>query len=669
MDISTRLRFNAPLAAILLVGVAVRFWGISFGLPYTAAPDEPTHFLIGLRIFKNGDLHPHWLNYPSLMFYLNALALIPYYFVNKAFGIFQSPADIPYPEIVTMGVGYLQAPSEFLLSRGLSALLGAASIYLVYRVAQDLIPIPLAPFPLSQRNAGRGGRGLGVRGEVALLAALFLAISPAHVNLSHLIRPDVYAVFFALVTFFFAQRILRDPRPHNYFLAAVGAGLSISSKYNMPLIVIPIAAAHFIHFGMEGWRRKEIYLAALVSGVTFFATSPYVLLDFPLFQAGFGFEVYSQGIGGHAGTEGNTFRWYLNFLATSEGAIALAALAQAVRILWTRTKEGLFLLAFPLTYFLFINQFIVRNDRTILPMLPFVHLLAAIFLVDLAAWIANRARLPRRAALAVSLALAALMAFVPATQTLAANTRLMQADARDSARVWLVANLPAGTRIATEAYTPYLDTRQYVLYGIDALVDREPDWYAEQGFEYLVASSGMYGRFYAEPERYAEWIDQYDQIFDRYPGIKRFSENGYEIRVFKTGVVLPSRRVAARFGDYGDIIELIGYEPSAPNAGKPIQVKLYWRPLRAAPEPLELETRLFGQTDDEIAKARMDLFQGKGWQNGLFVVEWTIPLPADAPRGPYRLQLNVIQTRFAYSVPAQSWAGERIDPLVFGLGD
>ncbi|MBI3741864.1 MAG: glycosyltransferase family 39 protein, partial [Chloroflexi bacterium] len=302
-------RINFFLLAILALGAVLRLWGIDFGLPYTLAPDEPTHFTIALRIFKTGNLNPGWLNYPSLMFYLNALALVPYFLIQHARGIWQTPADIPNPEIVTMGVGQLAAPSEFLLSRGLTALFGVASIFLIYKIGCEF------------------GKGK----SVGLIAALMLAVSPASVYNSHLIRPDTMAVFFALVSFFFAQKILDDPRPRNYVWAGIGAGLATACKYNMPLIGAAILAAHFLKFGRAGWRRKEIYFAIGAGALTLFAASPYILLDLPRFVHDFGFEIYAQGAG-HAGFEGNTIPWYLNFLITTEGLIAIAALIQAARI-------------------------------------------------------------------------------------------------------------------------------------------------------------------------------------------------------------------------------------------------------------------------------------------------------------------------------------------------
>jgi hypothetical protein len=129
MTLFTRLaKINWLLVAILTAGLVVRLWGVDYGLPYTYGPDEPTYVTITLQILKTGDLNPHWWYYPSLMFYLNAGAFLLYFLFGRIFGFvpFASPADFPFPEIVTMGVGRLAMPAEFLIARGMTALFSAA---------------------------------------------------------------------------------------------------------------------------------------------------------------------------------------------------------------------------------------------------------------------------------------------------------------------------------------------------------------------------------------------------------------------------------------------------------------------------------------------------------------------------------------------------------------
>ena len=627
------------LAAVFLLGVALRVWGINFGLPYTAAPDEPTHFKIALHIFQTGDLNPGWLNYPTLTFYINALALIPFYLVGKAMGVFALPADVPVPEVVTMGVGLLRVPAEFLYGRLITAAFGVASLALIYLL----------------------GRRLCANNWGGVLAALLLAVSPAAVYSSHLIRPDTYVVFFVLLSVILALRIVDDPRLSNYIWAGIAAGLAVSCKYNVPLIVVPIIAAHFLRYGVAGFKRKEIYLAGIASVLAFLMTTPYMGLDFPLFWRGFGYEIFAQAEG-HAGSEGNTVPWYVSFVWQTEGILAIAAVVQAIRLVRARSHLGLTFLTFPVAYYVFINLFTVRNDRTVLPFLPFLHVLAVMFVVGLYDWMAQRVR--RETAVSGALAVCALIVFSPLRTSIVSDVRLTQIDSRDTAREWIAANLPSGTRLAQEAYTPYVDTRRYVVQGLDAIVDRSPEWYVQNGFEYLVFSQGMYGRFFAEPDRYGIWVDRYNQVFNRFPEFKVFNDNNYEIRIYKTNVTLPIHRVAARFGDYGELVELIGYDDVQWTPGNSLRTRLFWRTLGSKPEPLEVELRLLGQADQEIAVARSDLFQGMGWRTGMFDGIFTMPVPVDVPPGVYRVQINVIWTRFAYSLPAMDWAEQRIDPVI-----
>lgn len=638
-------RSDWVLVAVLLLGLVLRFWGIGFGLPYTVAPDEPTHFDIGLHIFETGDLNPHWLNYPSLMFYINALALVPFYLIGRLTGAFATPADIPAPEIVTMGVGRLALPSEFLLSRSITAIFGLGCVLLVYLIGQNL----------SDHK------------WVARIAALFLAISPAAVYNSHLIRPDTLAVFFALVSLWWAMRILDSDSIWNYIGAGLAAGFAVSSKYNMAPIVLPLVAAHLLRHGALGLKRKELVLGLVASAVGFLATTPYSVLDYPTFVQQFTGAVSNQ-VTGHAGTEGSTVSWYLSFLWTNEGILAIAGAIQGARLAVSRSKRGLVLLSFPLVYYGFINLFIVRNDRTILPVLPFFHLLAAMFVVDLFGWITQTVRLKSRVAFVPMAAVIALMIAWPLQTALASDQLLLATDGRDAARDWLNANLPPGSRVAEESYTPYLDTRRFVVQGVTAMIDHPIDWYVQNGFEYLVFSQGMYARFYERPDLYGPWIDEYNRFFDHFAQVKSFDENGYEIRVYRTDSVLPSHRVAARYGDKGEIVELVGYDDAVQNwiPGAPLAVKLFWRTLADKSEPLAVNLKLFDKDERQVASTGGDLFQGRGWPEGIFTTDWTIPAPVEAAPGTYHLEVHVVQTRFDYDTPAKVWAGDDFGKVALG---
>jgi 4-amino-4-deoxy-L-arabinose transferase-like glycosyltransferase len=651
----TRLNYlvqtNWLLGAIVALGLGLRLWGINFGLPYTYASDEPNYLITTLRILKTGDLNPHWWLYPSLMFYVNAIALLVYFVFGRVAGQFVTLNDLPPPEIVGMGVGRLADPAMFLVTRGTIALFSAAAMVLVYLITRRLHP----------------------NKWTALLATLLLAISPTVVDHSHRIGPDIVALFFLLVSAYFAIRIVDEPTTLNYVGAGIGAGLAIGSKYNAGLVLCALITAHCLRFGWTSWRRREIYLAALATIIGFFIATPFFVFDFANFWEGVRWQAFSYSTEGHAGQEGDALRWYVTYLLTTEGGLVLLAVLCATLFLYARSPKRWTLISFPLLYFLFVSQLLIRNARTIMLIIPFLDILAAILLIGAAEWSIRVRRVRPYLAASGALLVFAFIAILPLQMTFAANIRLTQLDGRETARRWLEEHLAPGTRVAVESYSPYLDTKRFVVMGIDAIPDRTPDWYIENGFEYLIFSQGMYGRFFAEPQRYQDMIIRYTDAWTRFPQVARFDDNGFEIRVHKTNATLPSHRVAARFGDYGELIELVGYDTTTPRVqpGESLHVRLFWRALKPANERLELLLHLLSQDDREIAIGRHDLFQrnhtGWVWPEGIFATEWTIPIPLDTEPGLYRLRVGVIRTRFAYTLPARTWAGELIPEVSLGM--
>src|SRR5262245_66400083 len=72
---TSRLRAAIPLAGILLLGAALRFQALDFGLAYPhARPDEETAVGHAVAILA-GDPNPHFFNWPSLTLYAFAAAL------------------------------------------------------------------------------------------------------------------------------------------------------------------------------------------------------------------------------------------------------------------------------------------------------------------------------------------------------------------------------------------------------------------------------------------------------------------------------------------------------------------------------------------------------------------------------------------------------------------
>lgn len=637
-------KFNWALIAILFLGLTLRLWAIGFGLPYIFHPDEGVPVNIALQILKTGDFNPHFYNWPSLLFYLNALLYFGYFLFGRLTGAFTSTSDLPYPDIQTLAVGRTTLPAEFLLSRGLTAVFGTLAILWVYLICRQL-------------SANR---------VTGLLAALLLAVDSVDVRNSQIIRPDTFLVFFSLWAAFFALKILDEPRLRNHILFGIGAGLAVSSKYNAALILIPFLVAHWVANKTRLFYEKGVYLGILISAAVFLLTTPFALFDSQRFFQNGLFEVAAHYSIGHPGAEGNSFLWYIGFLWTNLGIIFALAIVEIALALFSSSPKRIVLISFPLIYFAFISLYDVHFDSTVLPIIPFLIILSALFAERVYNALLNHWRTRNELSTALLGVIVVVMIVPPLTGTIVSNVRLLEPDGREHARQWVESNLPLSSRIALESYSPYVDPNKFVVNGFGGIQDHAPNWYVENGFEYLIFSEGIYGRYFADPARYTAEIERYNSLFSRFSQVARFDENDFEVRIYKTDVVLPSHRIAARFGNSGEIIELVGYDWAQKAADDSLALRLYWRPIAQTPEPLEVEMRLLTMDAAEIIKLRSDLFQGKGWQDRLFETIWTIPLQKNIVAGLYRIQLTLVQTRFSYNLPAMTWARDGIDPLLLG---
>lgn len=505
--VSNRFAITA-LAAVVLVAVSVRAWGIQFGLPHLYHPDENVYVDISQRMYRTGDWNPHFFNYPSLFLYLNALAYYPYSLVRWVMG----QPDFAGPQMLVMGVGQTPDPGTFVLGRFLTVAFGVGAVVLLYLSGKRLLEQTLP----------------------ALMAAFLLAISSTAVINSRSITPDTFLLFFILLAFFGATRVYKEGQWKDYALAGVGIGLAGATKYNAVLIVLVLLAAHFLRHGLVGWKDKRLYGALALAGIIFFAATPFALLDFQTFIS----DLRSEGehyLAGHMGMDGNTLYWYWVYLWSTEGIVIVLAALEVLRGLIIRSRPLVLLSIFPVTYFVFINGFAVRNDRTILPMLPFAFLLGASLLYQCWLWASKRIE-PAKTIVQIGIATLGVAALVfPATQ-MVINSKIREdgVRSREEASAWVRGHIAPGARIAIEPYTPYVDPATYEVRAFGALIDNKPDWYKAQGFDYLIFSGGRFSRYFHEAERYPDEVARYNALFDSLGLMKDFPDERYDIRVYST---------------------------------------------------------------------------------------------------------------------------------------
>jgi 4-amino-4-deoxy-L-arabinose transferase-like glycosyltransferase len=408
-----RQRLSPPsvlLAAILLLGAALRLWGFTFGLPNPETrPDETALVGIALLMTYSG-LNPHFFHWPSLEFYvLAAIYRVWYTIGRRVLHVFHSNYDL-FQDAAAHPSGYLLVP------RIISVGAGVATIWIVYRVTRDLFDR-----------------------STALVASFLLAIAFLHVRDSHFGLSDVPMTFLVLAAMVPLSRLFFDPaRTRDWMLAGALTGLAASTKYNGGLMVAVGLAIAAIHVATPAHRRAAVRGAGLFvacSGLAFVAGTPFSLLDFSNFAAGLRFDS-EHLMSGHGVKLQRGWIHHLTFsLRHGLGTPLLLASIGGMLLLAVRSwKKAVAVCAFPVLYYLLLGRGYTVFVRYIVPVVPFLCITAAVGLVAVATRLTERSPRVRPAVLAILV----LAVGTPSMMSVLKFDRLIaRADTRLLALQWL----------------------------------------------------------------------------------------------------------------------------------------------------------------------------------------------------------------------------------------
>jgi len=425
-----RWRYWGPLSVVLVVAFALRLWGIKQGLPYVYDVDEYGHFVPqAVAMFHHG-LNPHYfINPPALTYFLHVVFGV---WFGVLFGVLRSGS---HPSIAREFA--LHPDRFFLVARVTVALLGTASVWLLYLVGARLF-----------------NRALG------LLASTVMAVAFLPVFYGHLALNDAPTLLPLTLSLLGAAGVLRRGRMLDYLLAGVGLGLAAATKYTAGVMILPLLAAGVAQY-RDGARehRRDVAIGtgvALVAALAaYLIANPYSLLDFHAFraelevQSSYTEQSRASWIGG---PQQGSFVYYLWSFTWGLGWIpALAALGGAVTI-WRRDRRvGWMLVPVAVLYLLFLSLQGRYFGRWLLPIFPIACLLAASFALEVAGWAGRRT--PRLRTTFVALAVIALVV-QGVVYSIHSGLVLSRPDTRNLTRAWAVAHIPAGAKIVLEPVVP-----------------------------------------------------------------------------------------------------------------------------------------------------------------------------------------------------------------------
>jgi 4-amino-4-deoxy-L-arabinose transferase-like glycosyltransferase len=413
-----RLGWGLAIGAVALLALGLRVWGVHQGLPYAYNADENAHFVTRAIGLFGHDWNPNYYVNPPAYTYLVHIALAIVY--GGRAGVSNSFAADP--------------TNIWVLSRVLVGLLGTLAVWLLY----------LAGARLVDRRVG-------------LLAAGIMAVAFLPVFYSKLALNDVPTLAGVCLALWGTAGILRFGRARDYVFAGIGLGLACATKYTGGIVLLAIvgaAGAQFAANGGKGFAARGLAIAAGASLVAFIVANPYSVLDTSAFWEGLTHQSDASGdAAGKLGlTQKNGYLYYVWSFGWGLGWLPLIlAVGGAVR-LWFDEARLVWILVPPVIAFvLFMGSQERYFGRWLMPVFPFVCILAAYAAIELVDWAARWSPALKPTFIAVAVVAVCGQGFV---YSLHSGLVLSRDDTRNLAREWMVANVPAGTKVVIEPVVP-----------------------------------------------------------------------------------------------------------------------------------------------------------------------------------------------------------------------
>jgi 4-amino-4-deoxy-L-arabinose transferase-like glycosyltransferase len=411
------------LVLVIAGGALLRVWGLAFGLPHPfTRPDEEVIVDVALGVLS--DRNPHFFDWPTLFMYLTAVGYAVLLGIERAIG-----GAITNPAIAKSSF----EPLLVLIPRALSVSAGIATIAVLFGAARELF---------SRR--------------VALVAAAFLAVAFLHVRDSHFGVTDVPATFLAVCAFWAGLRCAtRGLTMRRVAIAGALCGLAASTKYNTVLVLLPAVLAILSQTIWTQPRSIGVAVRALAlllvcATVAFLVGTPFAALDHRTFLAAVtgvrhhlanGHVVMARGWTYHAMF---TLRYGLGI------PLVVTAIVGACWLVARQPRAAVFVLAFPIPYYLVLGSGLTVFVRYMIPIVPFLCLTAAVA-VDRFADSIGRAFSARGRDVATA-ALVAIIAMPTAVPSVTFDRLMTKVDTRVIGSEWISARFPAGASMYQNGY-------------------------------------------------------------------------------------------------------------------------------------------------------------------------------------------------------------------------
>ncbi len=405
--IDTFIRAEPALVAVLALAFLLRIVGIGYGLPLILVNDEAPFTLAALKMLELKTLIPalhagefvQILPYPP---YLSYLLIVPFVVIlGVKLLLFSGPSDLFTAYLVS------DLSAFFMTARFLHILLGLASIYLVFKIAEQMF-----------------------RSHTASLTASFLvATSLLHQSLSMVGRNWLPISFMFVVVLFILTRDL--PLYRRYLFAFLAAGISMGFS-SISVLAAVLIGLYYITIDLQDKKQ----LVGDIPRLFLFFVLYVILACIPFLLWGGGNKFIQSITLFQEKTLGGLLRapWStLSLTVFSEPVLTLAFLLGLGWLFFEKRRIFFFFALFFLVNALMFYVLYTFHARFLLMILPIYALAAGFFLAQL------RTRIP-----AIVLCVILLVPLIASTRV---SYLAYEGDTREEARSWVLQNLPTDARV------------------------------------------------------------------------------------------------------------------------------------------------------------------------------------------------------------------------------
>lgn len=244
------LHWIVPVCGVCCVFLYLVSASITWGLPFQPDMDELYWIPNAVRMSSKGTLNPGWFGHPGSTVLYPLGLLYHLYSIGIGGGVFEAN-----PSLWTT---FEQTPSDFfILGRYVSLFYGTLCIPLLFLL------------------------GTAVRSKVVGLIAIVLYLSyPMPITHSTIVRSDMAATFFVLLSLFLMNRVLEKRTTRNLVCAGIAIGLAVATRFFSVALMIPLLYVCWKtrkeeHTSLE----RNLLIGIAVSAIAFLVTTPYILLD------------------------------------------------------------------------------------------------------------------------------------------------------------------------------------------------------------------------------------------------------------------------------------------------------------------------------------------------------------------------------------------------------